>query len=97
MYYFDSYGIEPPTEIHRLIERIQRQGEELETPINYEYNKTRHQYKNSECGVYSMNFIIQLLEGNKSFDKIQNERIEDEKMNRKRKYFFVPDIVKNES
>ena len=23
----------------------------------------RHQFKNSECGVYSMNFIIRLLNG----------------------------------
>jgi len=97
VYYFDSYGMAPPTEIQRLVERIQSQGEEMGKSIEYQYNQTRHQYKNSECGVYSMHFITQLLEGRKSFNKIQDERIEDEKMNRKRKYFFVPEIGTNSS
>ena len=27
-------------------------------------NKTRHQYKNSECGIYSIYFITKLVENN---------------------------------
>jgi DNA polymerase/3'-5' exonuclease PolX len=38
------------------------------------YNKIQHQFKNSECGVYSMNFIIRLL-GGETFDEIVNNKI----------------------
>jgi hypothetical protein len=51
------------------------------------YNKIQHQFKNSECGVYSMNFIIRLLEGD-TFDYIVNNRVNDAEMNSFRKTYF---------
>ena len=51
------------------------------------YNDIRHQYKNSECGVYSMNFIISFLEGKTFLDIIQNI-INDENMNKKRDVYY---------
>ncbi len=91
VYYFDSYGTAPPQEVQKLVERIQEQGKELNMDIKYEYNQTRHQYQNSECGVYSMYFIIQLLEGKKTFNKINSKRIKDEFVNSKRKTYFLSD------
>jgi hypothetical protein len=81
--------MEPPSEVKRLVDRIKEQGNSLGKDIEYEYNQTRHQYKNSECGVYSMNFIVELLEGRKSFKKIQAEPIKDESMTRKRDFFYM--------
>jgi hypothetical protein len=52
------------------------------------YNKTQHQFKNSECGVYSMNFIIRLLSG-ESFDDIVDNITKDEEMNACRKTYFI--------
>jgi hypothetical protein len=56
---------------------------------NYDvrYNKIQHQFKNSECGVYSMNFIIRLLEG-ETFDDIVNNITTDEQMNSNRQVYF---------
>ncbi len=51
------------------------------------YNKIQHQFKNSECGVYSMNFIIRILEGEK-FDDIVNKITNDDKMNLNRNIYF---------
>jgi len=51
------------------------------------YNKLQHQFKNSECGVYSMNFIIRILEG-ETFDKIVNKITNDDKMNSCRSVYF---------
>ncbi len=51
------------------------------------YNKIQHQFKNSECGVYSMNFIIRILEG-ETFDDIVNDITNDEKMNSNRNIYF---------
>ncbi len=51
------------------------------------YNKTQHQFKNSECGVYSMNFIIRLLNG-ETFDEIVDNITNDYEMNLCRKKYF---------
>jgi hypothetical protein len=51
------------------------------------YNKIQHQFKNSECGVYSMNFIIRLL-GGETFDDIVNNITDDTTMNNCRKIYF---------
>jgi hypothetical protein len=55
--------------------------------FNIKYNKVQQQYKDSECGVYSVNFIIRLLEG-ESFDNICNNITYDDKMNKNRKIYF---------
>jgi hypothetical protein len=90
--FFDSYGHEPPNEIKVLIDRLQKQASELPPPDNFKFtyncNKTRHQYEHSECGVYSIYFVIQLLEKKKTFNELQS-RIPDEFVNKKRKYFFL--------
>lgn len=51
------------------------------------YNKIQHQFKNSECGVYSMNFIIRLLHG-ESFDEIVNNITKDDEMQKCRNVYF---------
>jgi hypothetical protein len=51
------------------------------------FNHIQHQFDNSECGVYSINFIINLAEG-KDFDNVINNVTKDEEMNANRKIFF---------
>lgn len=51
------------------------------------YNDIKHQFKNSECGVYSINFIERLVMG-ESFDNIIHNVIKDDKINVRRKEFF---------
>jgi len=55
--------------------------------FDIKYNKIQQQYKDSECGVYSVNFIIRLLEG-ESFEHISNNITYDDKMNKNRKIYF---------
>lgn len=85
--YWDSYGIEPPVEVKELMNKIEKQGLDLNMKLKIQINKKRHQYKNSECGVYSCNFIIQQLEG-KTYDQVINNIVNDDVMNARRwKYF----------
>lgn len=51
------------------------------------YNNIQHQFQNSECGVYSINFIIRLVKG-ESFDSIINNVTKDDMMNLNRKKYF---------
>ena len=47
--------------------------------MNIDFNRNRHQYKDSECGVYSLFFILKMLEGNK-FEDIVSDKIPDQQM-----------------
>ena len=65
---------------------INNQDPQLEY-LDVRYNKIRHQFKNSDCGVYSINFILRLLKGH-SFDYITNNITKDDKMNDCRTVYF---------
>jgi hypothetical protein len=66
VFYFDSTGSEAPTEIKTLIHRIQNQGKQMIPRINiksYNNNGQDHQKSNTECGMYSLFFLITMLTG----------------------------------
>jgi len=58
-YYFDSYGMEPPGQIKKFMKWLTTQ----DSLMKLYYNGRRFQYQNSECGMYSMYFIIRMLSG----------------------------------
>jgi hypothetical protein len=89
IYYFDSYGQEPPEEVRVLAERLQEQSRNNNKEMNFKINNVRHQFKNSECGVYCMYFITELIKG-KTFDDVTQNIIQDDEMNEKRGYFYSP-------
>jgi hypothetical protein len=55
--------------------------------IQSRVNDKRHQYKGSECGVYSINFIERMLHGD-NFDDISNSKIPDDEINKRREIYF---------
>lgn len=58
-YYFDSYGMETPDQIEKFMQFLTLQIPNLKLA----YNARRFQFKGSECGMYSMYFIIRMLMG----------------------------------
>lgn len=55
--------------------------------IDIRYNKMQHQRGGSECGVYSVNFILRLLKG-ETFSDINKTRLDDNVVNECRKTYF---------
>ena len=51
------------------------------------YNKIQHQFGNTECGVYSINFILRLVNG-ETFDNITKKITTDNDINKCRKVYF---------
>ena len=51
------------------------------------YNNIQHQQNNSECGVYSINFILRMVKG-ESFDDITKNITSDDEVNKCRKIYF---------
>lgn len=58
-YYFDSYGYEPPKQVARFMKWLTTQDPQMKLS----YNAHRFQHKDSECGMYSLYFIIRMLMG----------------------------------
>jgi hypothetical protein len=57
--YFDSYANKPEPEIQRLMRRWKQEWDATQIhskPMKMTYNNTRHQYEDSECGMYSLYF-----------------------------------------
>jgi len=55
--------------------------------FDIKYNNIQHQFKNSECGVYSIHFIIKLVNDN-DFENVINNIINDDDMHKYRNIFF---------
>lgn len=94
IYFWDSYGIDPPKEVMELAQKLEKQGENLDKKMKTHINSHRHQYKNTECGIYSINFIVQLLRG-KSFNNVTKKIIRDDEMFSKRENYFIRNFKKD--
>jgi len=92
VYYSDSYGFRPEKRVRTFMNRINRfcqTGLGIKN-TEVDYNRVRQQYKNSECGIYSINFISRLLKGF-SFKQISENPVPDEKINKCRAVYFTKD------
>ena len=88
IFFSDSYGVEPEKRIRKLMRKTARfYKEESGHMPDVKHNKKRHQFGNSECGVYSINFILRLLKG-ESFENITGNRTTDNAVNKCRKVYF---------
>jgi len=89
IYYFDSYGERISKFINRFAkEKVIKQGRRLNMKFEFIKNKKRHQYKMSECGMYCIFFIIQMIKDKQTFAEFSNTLIPDEKMLSLRKKLF---------
>lgn len=88
IYYFDSYGENAKKEILNFKDKIVEFLKSKKIRPNFNYNKIRHQFKGSECGVYSINFILRLLKG-ESFNEITQNITKDDDINLCRRVYFT--------
>lgn len=85
--YFDSYGEFPEPQIQKFIQNVANQFGKNNMSYKININKMRHQYSDSECGMYSLHFIIESLKDT-SINKLMKRKISDKKMYRLRKEYF---------
>lgn len=88
IFYFDSTSDPAPKEVKKLIKRIVLQGKDLniifKKPI---INDVEHQMEDTECGIYSLYFIINLIK-NKTPEDFLGKKISDKEMENLRKVYF---------
>ncbi|QIG60182.1 hypothetical protein [Dishui Lake large algae virus 1] len=95
-YYYNSVPNPPPKEIDEYMNMLQKKAHEdyPNRQFKLDYNKKyRHQYKNTECGVFSMSYLVRWLvllkkNPNTTFEKVINIKMRDDDMYKLRKKFF---------
>lgn len=86
-YYFDSYGMAPPEQVARYMRYLTLQNPNLKL----QSNGRRFQQSDTECGMYSMYFLIRMIAG-ESFKKFCKKAIADKFMLAFRKVLFDPNV-----
>lgn len=89
IYFSDSNGTRPTKEISEFMKIIEKYLIDIKKipELDARYNKTQHQKGNSECGVYSINWILRLLKG-KTFEHLTRKRLTDNQVNKCRVKYF---------
>lgn len=83
-YYFDSYGMFPPKQIARFMKWLTVQDPKMKLM----YNGRRFQHKNTECGMYSLYFIIRMIHGD-GFRAFTRQSPPDAEMLKLRHWIFA--------
>ena len=87
--FFDSANGNIPTQIAQFIKTVKQQG--LDNGIQFKFlrNHKQHQRGNTECGVYSIHFIIEMLNNaDRAIELFLNGYIPDNKIEKYRKIYF---------
>jgi hypothetical protein len=88
-YFIDSNAAGIPNEIHKFVDdvELQMRGMHPKKVFQKINNTTRFQYKNTECGMFSIFFITQFLK-NISFDDIVKTKMNDDDVHKYRYIFY---------
>jgi len=93
IFYFDSAANKTPKEITAFVKKIQEQSSQLGHQYEYYENyPNNHQRTNTECGMYSLYFIITMLEKKKTIKSkirlFKEKKISDKHMRKLRSVYF---------
>jgi len=91
IFYFDSTGDTIPGQIKKFVNTVIEQGHNLKIPINFTFDENHpveHQYGNTECGIYSIFFVIHMLEDKITGHYMKTHILKDEYMQKFRHVFY---------
>ena len=87
IYYYDSAKNGEPKQVEEFINEVIQQSNELNIEFTKRTNSKPHQFKDTECGVYSIHFIVSMING-VSFEDYTNQTITDDDIHKYRKFYF---------
>ena len=89
IFYFDSVGNKIPKQINRFVSNLVEQGNEMNISFKFDQNyPVQHQYSDTECGMYSLFFIINMLQDNLSTNYLKTHKLSDKLMIAHRNILF---------
>lgn len=90
-YYYDSNAQQPSKYIRKLFNQIESQLKtraKTKNMFTLNINENKHQFKNTECGMFSMNFIINMMKSANTFEIVCNRKTSDDDVFKLRKKYF---------
>jgi hypothetical protein len=93
--FFDSASGSVPKNISKFVNNVKQQGKKQNIDFEYIINKKIHQNGESECGIYSIHFIIEMLKSPENAIKTFLHGIISDKEVQKyrKKYFNSPENI----
>ena len=91
IFYFDSSGETCPVQIKKFIDMVIKQGQKLPNKIEFNFDENHpveHQYGNTECGIYSIFFIIHMLEDKITGHYLKTHVLKDKYIEKFRKIYY---------
>lgn len=95
IFYFDSAGEEIPKRIMNFVINVTEQGKALTPRIDFTFDQNypvEHQYGNTECGIYSIFFIVHMLEDKITSHYLKTHILKDDYMQKFRKVYFNEEL-----
>ena len=95
IFYFDSAGDKIPKQIKKFTIMVTKQGLKLKQPIHFVFDQNypvEHQYGNTECGIYSLYFIVHMLQDKITSHYLKTHILKDKYMEKFRKIYFNTDL-----
>lgn len=95
IFFFDSAGDKASSQILKFVKMVTDQGRNLPQKIDFKFDQNypvEHQYKNTECGVYSLYFIIHMLEDKITGHYLKTHVLKDEYMQQFRKVYYNDEL-----
>ena len=89
--FFDSAGEKIPAKIKKFVNTVIAQGKKLSAPIKFMFDQNHpveHQYGNTECGVYSIYFIVHMLKDRTNAHYLKTHILPDKFMENFRHIYF---------
>jgi hypothetical protein len=92
IYYFDSAGNKIPEHILKFVNNIIKQSSDI-SKFDFDQNyPVEHQYGSTECGVYSLFFIIHMLEDKITSKYLKTHILSDKYIERFRNIYFNKEL-----
>jgi hypothetical protein len=91
IFFFDSTGEEIPKQIFKFVSMVTEQGLKLKQPIKFTFDQNypvEHQYGNTECGIYSIFFIVHMLEDKINGHYLKTHILKDKYIEKFRKIYY---------
>lgn len=88
IFYFDSAGDRIKDEVNMFVGKVIAQAETIGMDLKFYENTKVHQKGKSECGMYSLYLIIELLTGKKNYTYFLENRVPDKAMSDFRNIYF---------
>lgn len=95
IFFFDSAGDKIPDQVMKFVNMVTEQGHRLQTRVDFHFDQNHpndHQQNTYSCGVYSLFFLVHMLEDKVTENYLKTHQFKDEYIESFRKIYFNSEL-----